>query len=66
MSKKLTGKRLNESQRCEIISKLSKTNPPSKRSLEREYNVSKGAIQKVWEKRNSILERSALFSKKAK
>ncbi|CAM6060733.1 unnamed protein product [Sphagnum tenellum] len=30
MSKKLTGNRLNESQRCEIISKLSKTNPPSK------------------------------------
>jgi len=66
MSKKLTGKRLNESQRCEIISKLSKTNPPSKRALVREYDVSKGAIWKVWEKRDSILERSALLSEEAK
>jgi hypothetical protein len=66
MSKKLTGKRLNESQRCEIISKLSKTNPPSKCALAREYDVSEGAIRKVWEKRDSILERSALLSEKAK
>jgi len=66
MSKKLTGKRLNESQRYEIISKLSKTNPPSKRVLTREYDVSKAAIWKVWEKRNSILERSALLSEEAK
>jgi hypothetical protein len=54
MSKKLTGNRLNESQRCEIISKLNKTNPPSKRALAREYDVSEGAIRKVWEKRDSI------------
>jgi len=66
MSKKLTGKRLNESQRCEIISKLSKTNPPSKRALMHEYDVSEGAIRKVWEKRDSILERSALLSEEAK
>ncbi len=66
MSKKLTSKRLNESQRCEIISKLSKTNPPSKRALACEYDVSKGAIRKVWEKRDSILERSALLSEEAK
>jgi hypothetical protein len=66
MSKKLTGKRLNESQRCEIISKLSKTNPPSKRVLAREYDVSEVAIRKVWEKRDSILERSALLSEEAK
>jgi DNA-binding transcriptional regulator YhcF (GntR family) len=66
MSKKLTSKRLNESQRCEIISKLSKTKPPSKRALAREYDVNKGAIRKVWEKRDSILERSALLSKEAK
>ncbi len=66
MSKKLTGKRLNESQRCEIISKLSKTNPPSKRALAREYDVSEGAIRKVWEKRDSILERSALLFEKTK
>jgi len=66
MSKKLTGKRLNESQRCEIILKLSKTNPPSKRALMREYDVNEGAIRKVWEKRDSILERSTLLSKEAK
>jgi len=66
MSKKLTDKRLNESQHCEIISKLSKTNPPSKRALAREYDVSKGAIRKVWEKRDSILEQSALLSEEAK
>jgi len=50
MSKKLTDKRLNESQRCEIISKLSKMNLPSKRALAREYDVNEGAIRKVWEK----------------
>jgi hypothetical protein len=66
MLKKLTSKHLNESQCCEIISKLSKTNPPSKHALAREYNVSEGAIRKVWEKRDSILERSALLSEKAK
>jgi len=66
MSKKLTGKRLNESQHCEIISKLSKTNPPSKRALAREYDVNEGAIRKVWEKRDSILEQSALLFEEAK
>jgi hypothetical protein len=66
MSKKLTGKHLNESHRCEIISKLSKTNPPSNRTLAREYDVSEGAIRKVWEKRDSILERFALLSEEAK
>jgi len=66
MSKKLTSKRLNESQRCEIISKLSKTNLPSKRALAREYDVSEGVIRKVWEKRDSILERFVLLSEEAK
>ncbi len=66
MLKKLTGKCLNESQHCEIISKLSKTNPPSKRALAHEYDVSNGVIWKVWEKRDSILERSTLLSKKTK
>jgi hypothetical protein len=66
MSKKLIDKRLNESQRCEIISKLSKMNLPSKRALARGYDVRVGAIRKVWEKRDSIIERSALLSKEAK
>jgi hypothetical protein len=41
-------------------------NPPSKRALAREYDVSEGAIRKVWEKQDSILERSTLLSEEAK
>jgi hypothetical protein len=66
MLKKPNEKRLNESQRCEIIAKLSKTNVPSKRAIAREYDVSEGAIRKVWDKREQILERSALMSDEAK
>ncbi len=66
MSKKPNGKRLNESQRCEIIVKLSKTDAPNKRAIAREYDVSEGAIRKVWDKREQILERSALMSDEAK
>jgi hypothetical protein len=56
MSKKPNGKRLNESQQCEIIVKLSKTDAPSKRGIARKYDVSEGAIRKVWDKREQILE----------
>jgi hypothetical protein len=66
MLKKSNGKRLNEHQRCKIISKLSKTNAPSKRVLAREYNVSEGAIRKVWDNQEAILEWFALLSKEAK
>jgi hypothetical protein len=66
MSKKPNGKRLNESQRCEIIAKLSKTNAPSKRAIAREYDVTEGAIRKVWDKREQILERFAIMSNEAK
>ena len=66
MSKKPNGKRLNESQRCEIIAKLSKTDARSKRAIAREYDVSEGAIRKVWEKQEQILERFALMSDEAK
>ena len=44
MLKKPNGKHLNEHQRCEIISKLSKTNAPSKRALAQEYIVSEGDV----------------------
>jgi hypothetical protein len=47
MLKKSNRKRLNESQRCEIIAKLSKTNAPSKRAIAHEYDVNEGAIRKV-------------------
>jgi hypothetical protein len=66
MSKKPNEKRLNEHQRCEIISKLSKPNALNKRALARKYNVSEGSIRKVWDNREAILERSALLSKEAK
>ncbi len=64
--KKPNGKRLNEHQRCEIISKLSKMNAPSKRALAQEYSVSEGTIRKVWDNQEAILERSALLYEEAK
>jgi hypothetical protein len=66
MLKKPNRKCLNEHQRCEIISKLSKTNVSSKKALAREYSVSEGAIRKVWDNWEAILEWSALLSEKAK
>jgi hypothetical protein len=66
MSKKPNGKRLNESQRCEIIVKLSKTDAPSKKAIACEYDVSERAIKKVWDKREQIVERSALMFDEAK
>jgi hypothetical protein len=61
MLKKPNGKRFNEHQRCEIISKLSKTNAPSKRALAREYIVIEDAIRKVWDNQEVILEWSTLL-----
>jgi len=66
MSKKSNRKRLNESQRCKIIAKLSKTDAPDKRAIAREYDVSEGAIKKVWDKQDQILERFALMSDEVK
>jgi hypothetical protein len=66
MSKKPNGKRLNEHQRCEILSKLSKTNAPNKRALAQDYSISEGAIRKVWDIQEAILERSALLYEEAK
>jgi hypothetical protein len=66
MSKKLNEKHLNEHQCYEIILKLNKTNVLSIKTLAREYNVSEGAIWKVWDYREAILERYALLSEKAK
>jgi hypothetical protein len=66
MLKKPNEKRLNEHQRCKIISKLSKTNVSGKRALAREYSVSEGAIRKVWDNKEAILEQSTLLSEEAK
>jgi hypothetical protein len=46
--------------------KLSKMDAASKRAIALEYDVSEGAIRKVWDKRKKILERSALMSDEAK
>jgi len=59
-------KRLNESQRLELTSKLSQTNPPSKRSIARQYKVSEATIRKVWAKREVIHKRSDLVSEETK
>ena len=63
---KHSAKRLNEQQRTEFICKLRKPNPPSKRSLAREYGVSEKAIRKTWENRVAIEQRSSLMSVETK
>ena len=62
MSQKGRGKRLNESQRIEIIEKLSKPNPSSKRAIARTYEVSETAIRKIWNNRDDIVARSSHMS----
>jgi hypothetical protein len=47
---------LIEAQQCEIIAKLSKPNMPIKHVLGREYEVSEGATQKVWDIQENILQ----------
>ena len=61
-------KHLNESQRLEVISKLSQTNPPSKQSIAWQYKVSDATItiRNVWTKREVITKRSALKSEEMK
>ena len=60
------GKRWNESQRSEIIAKLSKPTASSKRSLVRDYEVGEPIIRKIWKNREKIQKRSALMSEEAK
>ena len=59
-------KRLNESQRLEVISELSRTNSPSKRSIARHYKVSEATIGKVWAKPEVIYKRCDLMSEETK
>jgi len=59
-------KRLNESQRLKAISKLSQTNPPSKRSIARQYKVSEATIRKSWVKREVIHKCSDLMFEETK
>jgi hypothetical protein len=46
--------------------KLSKIDVPNKRAIVCEYDVNEGAIRKVWDKQEQILERSALMFDEAK
>jgi len=39
---------------------------PSKKAIAREYNVSEGAIRKVWDKWEQILKQSTLMFDEAK
>ena len=52
---KVQATRLTETQRCEIIAKLSKPNTPSKQVLGRVYEVSEGAIWEVQDNPENIL-----------
>ena len=49
--KRGAGKRLNDSQRLEIISKLQRPNPPSKRAIAREYDIVESSVRKLWVQR---------------
>ena len=60
------GKRLSESERLEVIAKLSVPSAPSKRSLAREYGVSEGAIRKIMKNKEGIQKRSSLMSDEGK
>jgi len=59
-------KRLNKSQRLEVISNLSQRDPPSKQNIAQQYKDSEATIRKVWAKREVIHKRSALMSEETK
>jgi hypothetical protein len=46
--------------------KLSKTDAPNEKAIAGEYDVNEGAIKKVWDKQEQILERFALMFDEAK
>ena len=49
-----------------VIFKLNQPNPPSKRSITRQYGMNEATIRKVWSKREDIRKLSALRSEEAK
>ena len=59
-------KRLNESERLEVISRWIQPNPPSKQSIAQKYRMSEATIRKIWSKHEDICKRSALMSEEAK
>ena len=48
-------KRLTELERLEIINQLERKNPPSKLYFGKSFNVSEGAIRKIWQNRDEII-----------
>jgi hypothetical protein len=52
---KLEATRLTKAQLCELIAKLSKANALSKWALGQKYEVSEGAIRKVWDNWENML-----------
>ena len=58
---KLEAIRLTKAQQCEIITKLSKLNMPSKWALGWEYEVNEGTIRKVWDNRENILQQNPTY-----
>ena len=65
-NKRSSKRYLTEQERLEIIRKLSRPNPPSKRSLAREYNINEKAVRKIWSKKDDIEQRSSLMTAAAK
>ena len=61
-NKRSSKRYLTEQERLEIIRKLSRPNPPSKRSLAWEYNINEKAVRKIWSKKDDIEQRSSLMS----
>ena len=55
-----------ESQRLEVIAKLSVLSAPSKRKLATEYGVSEGAIRKILKNQEGIQKCLALMSEEGK
>jgi hypothetical protein len=54
-SKKGCGKRLSDSKRVDIVRKLQRPHAPSKRAIARDYDISEGAIRKLWNQRDAII-----------
>ena len=49
-------------EKLEIINELDKKNPHSKRYLGRTYNMTEGAIRKIWQNKEEIKKRCAEMS----
>lgn len=62
----MNNKNLTVAQKLEIIKELEQQHPLSKRALGRKFNVTEGAIRKVFTNRDNIKKRSAELSEETK